>query len=207
MKHRFTALLLPLATLAFAPSLEAQVLLGRPAAPVLLGRPVAPEAVRPAATRAAPSQVGIVHPRAPRGLLRIEPARLGGAVLAEANGARRRAGARALSTDPALARAARRYARELAERREIEHVSRTPGRRTFRDRIDAAGARARVAGENLARLTAYPEYLPERVVRAWLQSPGHRSNLLDPIFARTGIGVWLGSDDVWYIVQLYATPS
>jgi uncharacterized protein YkwD len=128
-------------------------------------------------------------------------------VLAEANAARMRAGARPLVMDPALRRAARRYSRELAERREIEHLSPTPGRRTFRQRIAAEGARARVAGENLARLSASAESLPARAVLAWMKSPGHRRNLLDPMFSRTGIGVMLGRDGLWYVVQVYATPS
>lgn len=137
----------------------------------------------------------------------FDPARLAELVLREANATRRRHGAGALRTDAALTRAALRYARELADRQEIEHVSATPGRRTFRERIEAEGARARIGGENLARLTASTEALGERVVDAWLRSPGHRYNLLDPIFARTGIGVWLGGDGVWYVVQLYTTGS
>ncbi|HEX7051418.1 MAG TPA: CAP domain-containing protein [Longimicrobiales bacterium] len=138
--------------------------------------------------------------------LRIDPAELARRVAGAANRARRRAGVRPLSVDPALTRAARRYARELAQRQEIDHRSATPGRRTFRARIEAAGARARIAGENLARLTARADRLPAHVVRAWLRSAGHRENLLDPIFSRTGIGVWLGRDGVWYVVQYYATP-
>ncbi|HEX7090539.1 MAG TPA: CAP domain-containing protein [Longimicrobiales bacterium] len=128
-------------------------------------------------------------------------------VLAEANAVRMRAGSRPLVMDAALRRAARRYSRELAERQEIEHLSPTPGRRTFRQRIAAEGARARIAGENLARLSASVESLPSRAVRAWMKSPGHRRNLLDPIFSRTGIGVMLGRDGIWYVVQVYATPS
>ena len=128
-------------------------------------------------------------------------------VLAEANEVRMRAGARPLVMDPALRRAARRYSRELAQRGEIEHVSPTPGRRTFRQRIAAEGGEARVAGENLARLTASVEALPRRAVQAWMKSPGHRRNLLDPIFTRTGIGVMLGPDGIWYVVQVYATPT
>lgn len=136
-----------------------------------------------------------------------DPEVLAARLLREINAARRRAGAPPLRTDPALTRAAQRYARELASRREIEHVSRTPGRRTFRQRIAAAGGRARVAGENLARLTAHPSTLHERAVRAWMQSPGHRHNMLDPTFRRTGIGIWLGRDGIWYIVQEFASAN
>lgn|SRR5690606_4369121 len=151
--------------------------------------------------------------RRPRPLRRVRPVEqadpevLAARLLREINAARRRAGAPPLRTDPALTRAAQRYARELASRREIEHVSRTPGRRTFRQRIAAAGGRARVAGENLARLTAHPSTLHERAVRAWMQSPGHRHNMLDPTYRRTGIGIWLGRDGIWYIVQEFASAN
>lgn len=170
---------------------------------------VAPQSSRPAArvptaTESKSSPARRRAPRVTRGV-RIAPEALASDVLSEANRVRRRAGAPRLRMDPRLNEAASRYARELAGRQEIEHVSRTPGLRTFRDRIRAAGAKARIAGENLARMTSSPSALPDRVVTAWMRSPGHRSNLLDPSFTRTGIGVWLGSDGVWYVVQLYAT--
>lgn len=138
---------------------------------------------------------------------RLEPAGLEEEVLREANATRRSAGSGVLVVDAALGRAARDYARELAERREIEHISPTPGRRTFRERITAAGAHPRLGGENLARVVSTADALGGRVVRAWMNSPGHRVNLLDPIFSRTGIGVWLGGDGVWYVVQVYGTGS
>ncbi len=138
---------------------------------------------------------------------RFDPAPVVAAVLREANATRHEHGSGVLVQDAALTRAALAYARELADRREIEHLSPTPGRRTFRERIEAEGARMRVGGENLARLSSTAELLSDRVVRAWLRSPGHRVNLLDPIFSRTGIGVWLGGDGVWYVVQVYATES
>lgn len=128
-------------------------------------------------------------------------------VLGAVNESRGAAGLRPLALDPALLAAARRYSQELATRRQISHYSTVPGLRTFRERMAAAGARARLAGENLARLTSSPETLPENVVNAWLRSPGHRRNLLDPAFSRTGIGVVLGDDGVWYVTQLYATPD
>ena len=99
------------------------------------------------------------------------------------------------------------FARELATRQEIDHVSVRPGRATFRQRIHAEGVRARLAGENLARMTASAGSLPDRAVAAWLRSPGHRSNLLERRFTRTGIGIWQGQDQVWYVVQLYATAD
>lgn len=141
----------------------------------------------------------------PSGVVKTES--LAAELLREVNATRRRHGARALVVDPAMTRVAERYAQELARRGEVEHISPTPGRRTFRERIASEGVRARVGGENLARLTASERLLGARTVRAWLDSPGHRVNLLDPIFTRTGIGIWLGADGIWYVVQVYATES
>lgn len=138
---------------------------------------------------------------------RLSPETIVAQVLREANIARRAVGARPLRRDARLALAAKHYSRELARRREIEHVSATPGRRTFRERIESEGVNPSVAGENLARLTASYRTVAGRTVQAWLRSPGHRSNLLDAIFTRTGVGVTLGRDGVWYVVQYYATTS
>lgn len=174
-------------------------------------RRVSDEAIRYPASALRPSGVkasGTARPAAGTVVrARVAPGAMANGVLAEVNRERRRRGAQPLVMDARLNRAAERYARELAARREIEHVSSTPGRRTFRQRIHAEGGRARIAGENLARLSASPAKMPQRTLRAWLRSPGHRSNLLDPSWRRTGVGVWQGRDGVWYIVQLYATPD
>lgn len=140
-------------------------------------------------------------------MVRVDPAALSAELLYRANRARARSGAPRLRTDPRLVRAARRYSRELARRRKIDHFSSTRGRRTFRDRIAAEGAYAQLAGENLARLTSSQGALAARVVELWLESPGHRRNLLDRTFRRTGIGVWRAQDGIWYVVQIYATRT
>ncbi|HEX6938246.1 MAG TPA: CAP domain-containing protein [Longimicrobiales bacterium] len=203
MKYRILAMLLFVVTAACAVSERHPAeAVPRTTAGAAEGREVVGRAGRAAVSRKAS---GIAARR--YDAERVDPVRAAARLLAEVNAARRRAGARPLRVDPALTRAARRYARELAERQEIAHVSRTPGRRTFRQRIAAAGAQARVAGENLARLTASGATLSERTVQAWMRSPGHRANMLDPAFARTGIGVWLGNDGVWYVVQEFATAD
>jgi uncharacterized protein YkwD len=59
---------------------------------------------------------------------------------------------------------------------ELEHAPLTP--------VLEACAPASAAAENLARAAA----TPDDVVEAWLDSPGHRANLLDPDLAEVGIG-------------------
>lgn len=162
------------------------------AAAVALRRAVSPHTAAEGGARAAPFSSS-------------DATALEAAVLEAVNAARVAAGSRPLMPLPAMQRAARRYSRELAARRVIDHLSSSPGGRTFRERIESEGVRARIAGENLARLTAVSRDLGERVVAAWSRSPDHRKNMLDPIFARSGIGVWLGDDGVWYVVHVLAT--
>jgi len=59
-------------------------------------------------------------------------------------------------------------------------------------RMSAFHVRGSRIGENLAWGDG-PFALVRTVVREWLDSPEHRANLLDPGFARIGIGVARGS--------------
>lgn len=202
MLRRFPLSLLLTAVSACAPSTS-------PPDPVPPAPTVRESGYHKASGPVATSPGGRASYAAPRrsNLLEIDLRKLEQALLAEANAARRRHGAGPLRRDPRLDRAAAAFARELAARQEIDHVSVRPGRATFRQRIHAEGVRARLAGENLARMTASASALPDRAVAAWLRSRGHRSNLLERRFRRTGIGIWQGRDQVWYVVQLYATAN
>ncbi|MDX6437705.1 MAG: hypothetical protein QOF45_288 [Gaiellaceae bacterium] len=91
---------------------------------------------------------------------------------------------RPLRIDPALVRAARGYSASMLRRNVFEHGS-------FADRIVRQGARGPALGENLAwgvgrRASA------RRIVGAWMNSPGHRENLLRPGWDRIGIGALKG---------------
>ena len=62
------------------------------------------------------------------------------------------------------------------------------------ERITDAGYLPRAFGEN----TATGSSAPERIVRAWLESPGHRAVLLDPMQEEVGLGGVLDTDrPVW----------
>jgi uncharacterized protein YkwD len=125
-------------------------------------------------------------------------------VLEEAGRARRDAGLDSLIIHAGLARAARDHAQELARRGELDHSSTDPERRTLAQRIRLGGVRSfRRIGENLGAVLN-PLIEPGRqVIRLWLESPGHRANLLDPSFDRTGVGAIRASDGTWYVVQVY----
>jgi uncharacterized protein YkwD len=55
----------------------------------------------------------------------------------------------------------------------------------FMDRISAVGFDWTDAGENIA--TGF--MTPRSVVKAWMASPGHCANILDPLYREVGTGV------------------
>jgi uncharacterized protein YkwD len=121
------------------------------------------------------------------------------------NRARADADARPLREVDVLTTAAQEYARELAQRRLLDHASATPGRTTPAQRIEAAGGTWKRAAENLASMSDYTN-VPRVTINLWLNSPPHRRNLLDPAYTTTGVGVARDASGTWYIVQLYVLP-
>ena len=65
-----------------------------------------------------------------------------------------------------------------------------PGERAFSTRLQrfypARGMRYWATGENI--FWAHTAVSPEQIIRAWLASPPHRLNLLDPTWREVGIG-------------------
>ena len=127
-------------------------------------------------------------------------------VIAAVNGARHARGFGQLAEDTALNRAAREHSAELAARRILDHRSTNPARHTMTMRIEAAGATWTRAAENLASITARASDVPRGVTRMWLESDGHRANMLAADFTHTGVGVAVDTRGVWYVTQLYTVP-
>ncbi len=88
----------------------------------------------------------------------------------------------ALGTNPNLVVAARRHARDMAERNFFSHVA--PDGTTLSERLAAAGFAACTAGENIA----YGQFTPEQVVADWMKSEGHCANILSGAYAHLGVG-------------------
>ena len=78
--------------------------------------------------------------------------------------------------------AANRHAADMANRNYFAHTSLVGTTNTAR--MITAGYHPRLSGENLA--AGQPS--PEDVVRAWMESPLHRANILDCRFRDTGVG-------------------
>lgn len=75
-------------------------------------------------------------------------------------------------------------------------VNYTPGM-TFTKRIEAENYDWGMAGENVA----YNYATSKRVMEAWLASPGHCKNIMNPKFTELGLGK---AGDYW--TQVFATP-
>jgi len=111
------------------------------------------------------------------------------ALLGEMNRVRAEHGLAAFRVDWALQRTARGHSADMVRRDYFNHGS-------FQSRIRAAGARGPVFGENLAWGVG-PQPSATAIVRLWLQSPGHRGNLLRPGFHRIGIAAPRGEFLGW----------
>jgi uncharacterized protein YkwD len=102
------------------------------------------------------------------------------------NEVRRKAGLARLTADGRLRAAANAHSRDMARRRFCAHVN--PDGVTPEERMRAAGY-PRPGGENVAQ--GQPN--PHAVMTAWMKSPGHRANILNPDFATIGVGVEFGT--------------
>ena len=72
------------------------------------------------------------------------------------------------------------------------------------DRMAGAGVTYTAAGENIAAGYA----TPAAVMTGWMNSPGHRANILNPNFTEIGIGVRQGSTGQYgtYWTQVFRRP-
>jgi uncharacterized protein YkwD len=92
----------------------------------------------------------------------------------------------ALRPSGRLALAARRHSRDMVRRRYFDHTSRDgrgPG-----ERITRAGYRWSAYAENIAYGTGRPG-TPAGTVRRWMDSPGHRANILSRAVRDVGVGI------------------
>lgn len=98
------------------------------------------------------------------------------------NQARAQVNAAPLAWDPALAEAARLHCARMVAEGPIAH--RYGGEQSLEDRAAAAGAHFSLIEENIA----VGQY-PEQIQKEWMNSEGHRENLLNRQVDRVGIAV------------------
>ena len=99
------------------------------------------------------------------------------------NEERAKAGLPALKTNDQITQVAQTRAAELAD--SYSHT-RPDGRSCF-TALEDAGIRYGSAGENIAYGGSSPEY----ILASWMDSPGHRANILNENFTTIGVGCYL----------------
>ena len=98
------------------------------------------------------------------------------------NKERQQAGLSALQIDSKLSQVAREKSNDMQRKGYFSHTSPTYG--SPFDMMRDFGVTYQAAGENIAQ----GQTSPEEVVQAWMNSQGHRENILNPNFTHIGVG-------------------
>ena len=106
------------------------------------------------------------------------------------NEVRRENGLKALTANWELSRVARYKSQDMLNKGYFSHTSPTYG--TPFQMIKAFGLSFRTAGENIAR--GYPT--PQAVVNGWMNSSGHRANILNSSYKQIGVG-YVAQGNYW----------
>ncbi|MEG3627637.1 CAP domain-containing protein [Streptomyces poriticola] len=113
-------------------------------------------------------------------------------VLALVNEERAAAGCSPVTANDRLTRAADDYSDVMAASGVMSHTG--PDGSTMTTRVEAAGYRWSTLGENIARGQADAA----SVMKAWMNSSGHRANILNCAFKELGVGVHFGDGGPWW---------
>jgi uncharacterized protein YkwD len=103
-----------------------------------------------------------------------------------------------LAVDDRLATAAQRHSDDMAAHDYFSHTSLNGD--TLADRAEAAGFTGGTLGENIAA----GQRTPEEVMAAWMDSAGHRANILNCDYTVIGVGL---NQDGWYWTQMFGAGS
>ncbi|WP_327032487.1 CAP domain-containing protein [Micromonospora ureilytica] len=114
------------------------------------------------------------------------------------NAERAKAGCKALSIDDKLMTAAQRHSQDQADHQNMSHTG-SDGSNAG-TRLDRAGYTWRTYGENVA----WNQKNPAAVMDAWMNSSGHRANILNCAFTEIGVGIANSNGPYW--TQVFAAP-
>lgn len=115
----------------------------------------------------------------------------GAEVLALVNQERAKVGCSPVSANSALTELAQKFSEDMAARGFFDHTD--PDGKSPWDRAAAAGI-SDLGGENIAR----GQTDAAAVMDAWMNSPGHKANILNCDFKTLGVGVHFGNGGPWW---------
>jgi uncharacterized YkwD family protein/spore coat assembly protein SafA len=116
------------------------------------------------------------------------------------NAQRAKQGLQPLTENWQLSRVARYKSADMAAKNYFSHTSPTYGS-PFR-MMESFGIKYSSAGENIA----YGQKTPEQVMTAWMNSPGHRSNIMSPSYSQIGVGYATNKSGTPYWTQMFIRP-
>ena len=120
-------------------------------------------------------------------------------------------GLNALIVDPLLVKIARGHSQEMCDRNYFDHHSPTSGQVTPMDRY-LKGLRDNavetppylLVGENIFYCSVFnATYNVAYGHQALMNSPGHRANILDPRFARIGVGTFQDARGEFWVTEMF----
>ena len=111
-------------------------------------------------------------------------------VIRPVNEQRLQQGLKPLTANWELSRVARYKSQDMVDQGYFSHTSPTYG--SPFQMIKAFGLSFRTAGENIA----YGQRTPQAVVNAWMNSSGHRANILNASYTKIGVG-YVSSGHYW----------
>lgn len=103
----------------------------------------------------------------------------------------------ALKANWEVSRVARYKSQDMIDKRYFAHQSPTYG--SPFNMMENFGIRFSAAGENIA----YGQRTPQEVMNSWMNSPGHRSNILNRTYNQIGVGVAKSSNGTFYWTQMF----
>ena len=118
-------------------------------------------------------------------------------VLDLVNAERTKRGISALTLDSNLSNVATKKSQDMVNKNYFDHTSPTYG--SPFDMMKQFGISYRTAGENIAK----GQKTPQEVVTAWMNSEGHRKNILNPNFTNLGVGIAKDSKGTTYWTQMF----
>lgn len=107
----------------------------------------------------------------------------------------------ALTQNWELSRVARYKSADMAAKGYFSHQSPTYG--SPFTMMQNFGIRFSAAGENIA----YGQRTPQEVVNAWMNSPGHRANILSRSYSQIGVGFARNKSGTAYWTQMFIQPT
>jgi uncharacterized protein YkwD len=110
----------------------------------------------------------------------------------------------ALRASPLLFKVARAHSVNMAKQKKMSH---NLDGKTSAQRMKDAGYKYFAQGENVAEGDFPQRVLPlDILMKGWMESKGHRENILKPVFTEIGLGIARDDKGNYYFTQLFGKP-